>query len=428
MRRFSRLFWKIFGTIWGISALAMASIFIVLASRDDSERWRYLLDTQFRDRAQQLIARYETAPEAYRPERHPFGRHPVWLYRLDAPEGKPVARLAGQRRGPSDKAVTLNLVSERGGHYRLSADLPGRYRHKERFIGYLFSLQALVILVIAALSSLVLSLLLVRPICQLRDHVKQLYHQGDLSARASDKLSQRRDELGDLTREFDRMADYVEHTLQSQQRLLQDVSHELRAPMARLQVSAGLAEQQLGADSPLAARINRECERLDGLIAEILSFSRLESAPKQGEPFSVSGLFDELVSDLRFSQPQRPVTVRISPDNLTLTLNRDLLARALRNGIGNALKYTPQSTPLELTAVCEGGRTQIRLRDHGGGVSDALLQELFTPFVRGSGGHGDGYGLGMSIAHRAVTRLGGTLTAANHPQGGLQLTLDLPRI
>lgn len=475
MLRFNTLFWKIFGTIWLISSLAMSSVFLVLASRDDQDRWRHLFETQFKGQALELIRDYEangasptpivgpdgsvlgkpfvwdipdrlnrfylSREERRREDWHRDGRDsgrysphsprnqgpkpPIWLYQVES-SGLNGQQITGHRRAAPPDAFVLNLTSETGRAYRLMAELPPPLKHKERFAGYLFSIQMIMVMGVAAISALILSFMLIRPIRQLSEHVKQIYHQGDLSTRASRKLSQRHDELGELTREFDHMADYVERTLQSQQRLLQDVSHELRAPMARLQVSAGLAEQQLGEGSTLAQRINRECERLDGLIAEILSFSRLESAKKEGDRFAVKDLFDELVSDLRFSQPERPVNVQIEPESLHLNLNGDLLARALRNGIGNALKYTPKDSLLELSARQQGGELLIQLRDHGEGISDDLLKELFTPFVRGTGGHGDGYGLGMSIARRAVERLGGTLTAENHPEGGLQLSVRLP--
>ena len=462
MKRLNSLFWKIFLTIWLVSAAAMASVFLVIANSDDQERWRHLIRSQFKDQALELIERYEGSqksiedksywnlfdngppepplwvlpinryesrerrrdPEAF--DRRRVSRPPVWLYEVDPKTERLGAQVTGHLRRPPSDALAFQLRSESGRQYLLLTEVPPPMKHKARFAGFLFSVQMVLVLAVAALSALILSVVLVRPIRQLSQHVKQIYHQGDLSTRASRKLSQRRDELGELTREFDQMADYVERTLQSQQRLLQDVSHELRAPMARLQVSAGLAEQQLGEDSTLAARINRECERLDGLIAEILSFSRLESAQKAGERFSIKELFDELISDLRFSQPDRPVKMQIDPETLHLSLNRDLLARALRNGIGNALKYTPEDSLLELTARKQGGELLIRLRDHGEGISDDLLKELFTPFVRGTGGHGDGYGLGMSIARRAVERLGGILTAENHPEGGLQLSVRLP--
>jgi signal transduction histidine kinase len=257
--------------------------------------------------------------------------------------------------------------------------------------------------------------------------VRSLHQQQDLSQRADGRLSRRRDELGELSREFDQMADYVEATLLGQQRLLQDVSHELRAPLARLQVAAGLAEQRLGEDNSLSRRINRECERLDGLIAEILGYSQLQQSDGVAvETFSLEALFNELVADVHFRQPQRPVQTELSPRSLQLHLARPLLLRALHNGLDNALKHTEASAALELSAAVEGEYIVLRLRDHGMGVTPELLPRLFEPFVRGSGGHGEGYGLGMSIARRAIVQLGGRLDAHNHPDGGLELVISLP--
>ncbi|WP_028303370.1 ATP-binding protein [Oceanospirillum maris] len=463
MWRLKKLFWKIFLTVWLVSALGMVSVFILVASSDDQARWKHIIGTQFKSQAAILIEQYEEVQSTYGntdtlmdedidrflwmlpPEprqesgRHAFPREeprnilgavsgrpqpPVWLYQL-TDDGALGDKLVGPPHEALRNAFTLDIQADSGRVYRLIIELPPSFASMERFTHYLLSVQMVLVLAAAALSAFILSIVLVRPIEQLSKHVHRIYHEGDLTARASEKLSQRQDELGDLTREFDQMADYVEKTLQNQQRLLQDVSHELRAPMARLQVGAGLAEQQLGQDSPLAARINRECERLDGLIAEILSYSRLEKAQKVGHAFSVSVLFEELAGDLHFSQPERPVTLKIKPEGLSLSLNRDLLCRALRNGIENALKYTPSESLLELSAHKEMQQVVITLRDHGEGVSDRLLEELFIPFVRGSGGHGEGYGLGMSIAKRAVERLGGTLSAENHLDGGLVLIIKL---
>jgi len=463
MWRLKKLFWKIFLTIWLISALSMVSVFIVVASNDDQARWKHIIGAQFKSQAEILIEQYEAAQSTRGntetltdddidrllwmlpppPRRESDGRAfpreehrnilnmasgrpqpPVWLYQLTGND-----TLGDKLIGPNHEALrhafTLDIQASSGQMYRLIIELPPSFASIERFTHYLFSVQMVLVLAAAALSAFILSIVFVRPIQQLSEHVHRIYHDGDLTTRASEKLSQREDELGELTREFDQMADYVEKTLQNQQRLLQDVSHELRAPMARLQVSAGLAEQQLGQDSPLAARINRECERLDGLIAEILSYSRLEKAQKAGQGFSALTLFEELASDIHFSQPERPVTLDIYPKGLMLSLNRDLLFRALHNGVENALKYTPSESLLELSAHQEMQQIVMTLRDHGEGVSDRLLEELFIPFVRGSGGHGEGYGLGMSIAKRAVERLGGTLKAENHPKGGLMLIITL---
>jgi signal transduction histidine kinase len=120
------------------------------------------------------------------------------------------------------------------------------------------------------------------------------------------------------------------------------------------------------------------------------------------------------------------VQIAVQPPQLTLHLQRSLLQRALHNGIDNALRHTPETAALRISARLNNDTVEIRLRDRGPGVSPDLLPKLFEPFVRGSGGHGEGYGLGMSIAQRAIVQLGGELQAHNHPDEGLELIIRLP--
>ena len=417
-----QLFWKMFLVIWLVGALGMSSVFLYLSSRVDSVHRLEVLEARARGQAQLMLERYEENDPNWLREGRDHHRIRLWIYSQDG--NRPLAQW---RRDPPADAHVFSLTSDAGREYRVHVPRPPDGVLADRLLGRLFSLQMGLILVVSALSGLLLSALVVRPIKQLSRHVRSLHQQGDLSRRAGDRLSRRRDELGELSREFDQMADYVESTLLSQQRLLQDVSHELRAPLARLQVAAGLAEQRLGEDNGLSRRINRECERLDGLIAEILGYSRLQQAAEMPEDsFSLETLFDELVADVRFRQPQRPIRVEQSPPALRLRLPRTLLQRALHNGVDNALRHTPVTAALQLSAQVGTQGVEIRLRDQGPGVSPALLPNLFTPFVRGSGGHGEGYGLGMSIAQRAIERLGGQLEVRNHPEGGLELIIRLP--
>ena len=266
--------------------------------------------------------------------------------------------------------------------------------------------------------------MIVRPVNRLRSHAQVLY-SGDLSARSDAKLNSRKDEIGELAREFDRMAEFVEQTLNANQRLLQDVSHELRAPLARLQAASGLAEQQLGEDSALMQRINRETDRLNQLIGEILSLSRIDTIEVTGEPFQLETLIEELQDDYRFSAPQRQLRFQAPAGLPPLSLNRQLLHRVLDNLISNAVKYTPEESAIDVTVNRSAQELQISVRDHGNGVDDQALPRLFEAFYRQSSDSA-GYGLGLSIVSRIINRLGGSVTAQNHPEGGLEVILELP--
>lgn len=419
MKWYQRLFWKMFLVIWLVSLVGMGGTFLLLSSRYDQDQRLALLEARARGQAMLMLERYEAGVKDW--YRLP-GRHrsvPVWLY--DTEREQP---LLPQLERPSHRSLKLSLTTDSGHEYRARVALPREAFMVERLLGRLFSVQMVLILVVSGLSGLLLGALVVRPIRRLRDHVRDLHQAQDLTLRADAGLSQRQDEIGELTREFDCMVESVEQTLLARQRLLQDVSHELRAPLARLQAAAGLIEQRLTADDPMMARINRECERLDALIGDILSFSR-EQAAKAPERFSMSALCRSLAEDVQLRQPQRPFRLALPEREVFWLGRRELLLQALQNGIENLLRYTPaDSAACLLLEQRADGRLDLRLQDTGPGIDPEVLPRLFEPFVRGD--QGDGFGLGMSIARRAVDQLGGTLSACNRPEGGFEFRIQLP--
>lgn len=431
MKWYQHLFWKIFLTIWLISAVGTGLTVWLVQSVAEQRQNLALQETRARAQAELMLERYERGDTRLRgltreQDEHSEKRHrllPLWI--VDSESGQLMFDMA--RPAPDAKhSFRLEVQSPSGRRFQVIAPLPPEGFYLAKILAFMVSAQAVFVLFVSALASLLLSWLIVRPVNQLRSHTRDLYAQQNLSSRAADGLSRRNDEIGQLAREFNQMASFVEDTLTAQQRLLQDVSHELRAPLARLQVAAGLAEQRLGEGDATANRINKECARLDGLIGEILSLSRLDQTDPEGTPFLLRELLGDLVDDARFSHPQRVIQWQLEPATLRLKANPLLLRRALGNCLSNALKYTPGDTAIELNAYSAEGGIEICLRDHGPGVSDTLLQRMTEPFVRGSGGHGDGYGLGLSIARRALERMGGRLSQRNHPQGGLEQRLWLP--
>lgn len=430
MKWYRKLFFKIFLIIWLVSAGGTGLAVLLVQSVAEHRQGLELLQARARAQASLMVARFEHG-EALLPEHREHDgqrdeprRHMIPVRIIDLQTGQ---RLTGDHgRFPPGRRIQFELTSDTGHRYRVIALQPPEGLYFKRLLGFLVSLQAVLVICVSALASLLLSGFVVRPINRLRRHARDLYDHQNLSSRADDRLSRRQDEIGELAREFNEMASYVETTLTAQQRLLQDVSHELRAPLARLQVAAGLAEQRLGEGDSSAERINRECERLNGLIAEILSLSRLDQADPSGPRFMLKELFEELRADALFAHSTRHLEVHLEPEDIALEVNESLLSRALSNGLSNALKYTPEDAVIEMEARrLPDKRVEIRLRDHGDGVSEALLARLTEPFVRGSGGHGDGYGLGLSIARRAVERLGGEIHLRNHPEGGLEMRIVL---
>ncbi len=421
MRWYQRLFWKMFLVIWLVSLVGMGSVFLLLSSRYDQDHRLALLEARARGQAMLMLERYEEGL----PDWHklPGRRHPIPLWLFEVGSGKPL--MSGMHEPPR-RTLKLALTTDTGQEYLAQVALPREAFFVERILGRLFSLQMVLILLVSGLSGLVLGALVVRPIQRLRDHVRALHQAQDLTLRADQGLSRRQDEIGELTREFDRMVASVEQTLLAQQRLLQDVSHELRAPLARLQAAAGLIEQRLAADDPMMDRINRECERLDTLIGEILSFSRQQRDPVDTE-FSLTALCRELKEEVQLRQPERPFSLDLPATEVHYRGARELLRRALQNGIENILRHTPAQTAASLSLQpLADGCLSLRLCDEGPGVDPELLPRLFEPFVRDENSSGDGFGLGMSIARRAVEQLGGEISAHNRPEGGLELRILLP--
>ncbi|MFC6670407.1 sensor histidine kinase [Marinobacterium aestuariivivens] len=424
MKWYRSLYWKIFLTLWLSSALIVVATVLIIGGMADRQRDQEVQEARARAVAERLLDRYERS--ASRHEEGDERRRRRWPgMRLTDPESGRVVHDSLPRRGP-EPAREISVQSDSGRLYRLELAPSPRMTQLNRLLGMLVSVQFVLILLVSALTSLLLSALVVRPVNRLRQHTRALY-QGDLATRSERRLVLRGDEIGELAREFNAMADYVERTLGASQRLMQDVSHELRAPLARMQAAAGLLEQRLGEEDALVQRLNRECSRINRLIDEILSLSRLEALDPGQEPFDVGVLTRELLDDVSFQAPARPLQRHLD-EGCRVRGNPQLLERALGNVLNNALKHTPENGALEVSLRRQGQGIELRIRDHGAGVEADSLPRLFDPFFRRKSGDGDpdGYGLGLSIARRAVSRLGGKIEARNHPGGGLEVVITMP--
>ncbi|WP_027858737.1 HAMP domain-containing sensor histidine kinase [Marinobacterium jannaschii] len=445
MRWYKRLFFKSFLIVWLTSFLLLAMAVVGVSLVAEKDNMRQLLEARSRGIAERIIERYErrlvlrgqSGSLAHYEERNEHHSHrwherrsprpriwePVTQLRIVDLKSDRVIKGPPQFRNHRAEVIDFELHSAAGRRYRVELEVDWKRSPLRRFIGSVLSLQLLLILLVSAVAGLLLSAIIVRPLNRLRNSVQAL-SQGELEIRADEKLCLRGDELGELAREFNRMADYVEQTLGSHQRLLQDVSHELRAPLARLQAAAGLAEQKWGQEERTVQRINRECERLNLLIGEILSLSRLESQGSESQPIDLAALLGQLLEDYRFSHPGRAFSLDIAQLPESCRGNQGLLERALGNVIGNACKHTPEGSAIDLSVKTLQGQSVIQVRDHGRGVLEADLKRLCEPFYRGNSGE-EGYGLGLSIAQRAMSRSGGRLSLENHPDGGLLVTLWL---
>lgn len=277
---------------------------------------------------------------------------------------------------------------------------------------------------------------LTAPIRKLRAAAQRLA-SGDLSARVGEAQGKRGDEVADLGNDLDRMAERIETLLESQKRLVRDVSHELRSPLARFNVALGLARQHCSSEADrYFDRIERDAERLNELIGELLTLTRLESGAEQlvREHLALDALVAEVAMDAAFEAESRMKNVTvIASEPLAVEGNGELLRRALENVVRNAVRYTSEGTAVEISLgrIQENGvqHAVITVRDHGPGVPEGALTKLFLPFYRAEDARdrqSGGTGIGLAITDRAVRLHNGTVCARNEIGGGLLIEIRLP--
>jgi two-component system OmpR family sensor kinase len=293
----------------------------------------------------------------------------------------------------------------------------------------------LIALVVSAVVCFFLARYLVSPVDQLRQATRQIA-SGDLDVRVSPKLKGRHDELGLLASDLDTMAERVRNLIELKQQLLRDVSHELRSPLARLQLALSLArrEEDSGVERHLA-RIGCEADRLEELIARTLKLARLER-PMQGverAPVDVAELLTNIVADVGIEADAYGCSVTLETDRpLQVNGDRELLRSAMENVIRNAVSYAPAGSKVGIDALrADANRIEVVVRDRGPGVPEKDLELIFEPFYRVDAARNravGGDGLGLAIAARAIAIHGGTIHAHNLGSGGLAVHLSLPAV
>ncbi len=295
--------------------------------------------------------------------------------------------------------------------------------------------RVLAVVLISGLVAFLLARYLTRPIRRLRLATRRLAG-GDTKVRVAPEIGRGRDEVAALAREFDEMAERIDTLLEAQHRLLRDVSHELRSPLARLHVALELARRKAGEQAaPPLDRIERETERLSELIGEILTVTRLESDGAQVEraPVDVAALVSDVVEDAEFEASNRGRHVVLAgAADASVEGNREVLRRAVENVVRNAARLTDEGLTVEVAVTREGeARVQITVRDRGPGVPEGELEDIFRPFYRVGTARdrkGGGTGIGLAITDRAVRLHGGRVEAKNAEGGGLRVTIDLPTV
>jgi len=379
-------------------------------TRDSRRIWAYLLNTDGRE-----VSGYEL---------------PRWAQAV-AKGVRPIPHEYWQRFTPSPFRRHI-VPGSAGKQYIFVAMLPPGPFGPEGIPG----LGILIAIISSGLVCYLLARYLTSPIGRLRQATRRLA-EGDLSARAGGGSGMARgDEISGLVHDFDAMAERLEQSVNAQSRLLHDISHELRSPLARLNVALALARQRTGpAAQSTLDRIELEAERLNELIGDLLTIARLENGKdiNREAPVPLASLIEGIVDDADFEAQSRKchVTAQIEKD-CVVSGHENLLRSAIENVVRNGARYTAEGTTVSVYLSCvntPSPEAVIRVSDAGPGVPEDSLDKLFRPFYRIDDARGrgtGGVGLGLAITDRAVRLHNGTVKAANRPNGGLVVEIRIP--
>ena len=447
------LFLKIFLSFWLALALSVVlAILVTLAMRPqrDSATWEALRAKALTEAVQAYEQGGEPVVREYLEDLEQSHHVRAFLFdeqgnelsqRPAPPWAERIARGRAMRRPPGfwakwmpERFMRQSTTGASGRPFTLVIELPPGPR---LFFGPhgVPGLGLLIAIVSSGVVSYFLARYLTAPVVRLRTATQQLA-AGDLTARAEAPPKRRRDEIAELVRDFNGMAARLEDLVNAQNRLLNDVSHELRSPLARLNVALGLARQRTGPEAQGALeRIEREAERLNELIGRLLEIARLESGEEvQKSAVNLAEMLHEICKDADFEAQSRNCRVKcVIADACIVMGHARLLHSAIENVVRNATRYTREGTEVEIRLEkaqdAKGAEAVVRVADSGPGVPEETLHKLFRPFYRLDDARNrqtGGVGLGLAITDRTVRLHGGRVKAANRPEGGLIVEIRLP--
>lgn len=288
----------------------------------------------------------------------------------------------------------------------------------------------LAIIVVTGFGCLALSRYSSRPIMKVR-HVSRRMAEGDFRIRLPQAYTTRKDALGGMVRDFNAMANRVQAMVESQNRMRRDVSHELRSPLARLQIAVDLARRHAAETGPLD-RIETEIKRIDKFVSDLLTYDSVHGAYERAldDHVRLARLMRGVMDDVGYEAADRGVALKAQRmDECVVNGSPTLLRSALENVVRNAVRYAAEGTDVDILLRRDAARVVAVIRDRGPGVPPDALERIFEPFYRVETARSrqrGGTGLGLSIAQRIVTAHGGEIRASNHPEGGLSIEIGLP--
>ena len=331
--------------------------------------------------------------------------------------------------------VAFLLRGQSGRDYIFATELPAGPRAALGIDRAAIILQWGVALLVSGLICSLLTRYLTAPILRLRE-MSQKLAAGDLSVRAGSGLARRRDEIGDLVRDFNAMASRIEELVSRQRQLTYDVSHELRSPLARLNVALDLGRERKGND-PAFEQMEQDIRLLDEMIGRLLTIAKLDTSAPQVPmmDLDLSDVLSQVAHHAEFESKEPNGAIRLTSARECIVWgNAELLHSAIENVIRNAIRYTESGSLIEVCLEREnsssGAKIRLVVRDYGPGVPESELKNIFQPFYRVTGARdrqSGGTGLGLAIADRVVRIHGGTIRAENAVPCGLRIEIFLPQ-
>jgi len=455
------LFLKIFLWFWltvvlvGLS-LVVTTLITRSRSQTDAEGWKASVSFAVSGEANRAVSIYETGGSAALRKHFEQMRRVRFIrfYLLDEngkevlyqqPPQQAIELAAGAGKDTaflpsypgSDRFAAQRVVGSSGREYIFFMIAPGvPVRDLLATLGLETLLGLAGVLLVAGAFCFWLTRHITDPVVQLRAAASQIA-EGHLGTRVPQAMQRRRDEIGVLSQQFDRMAERIQSVLADHEWLLSTVSHELRSPLTRLSVAAALLRQCPEEEKlEYVDRIELETEQLNRLIAQLLTLSRIESGidtSSRKETIDLSNLVQEVAADGNFEAQARSCSVSVGTlDHCVTTGIIDQIRTAIENVVRNAIRHTKVNSEVEITVRKQGDRPNgaavVGIRDHGPGVAESDLQKIFQPFYRTSsnGSNSEGSGLGLAITDRIARKHGGTVRAFNAPNGGLLVELEFP--
>ena len=441
---FRSLYWKIFFFFW----LTLITVIFSVATLSE-----IIVEERDQDQYQRVVRLGIKAADIF--ETNGPAELTAWLRYIDQ-EFDVKGFMLDSKRRPISLAnlpknwlqfalpLTQNRLSERHLRgfqpYRISSSSDRIYTfvaHRDNrgpypaWLKHLPILQVFTALVIVALLTAFVTWRITDPLRKLKQATDS-FARGNLDTRLTNLVGARKDEIGEVGLAFNHMAERISLLVSNQQRLFRDISHELRTPLARQQIAIELLARKMPeTEHQSLHRIEREIDRMNALIDQVLSLLRLEQQGQSpvDETYDLGALLQKLTQDAQFEAQSKHQVLLQQPPHIVLTGQPELVSRAVENILRNAIRYTSADGRVFLQVEKRKDNVVIRIEDEGEGVPDDALKRLFEPFYRvetSRNQQSGGYGVGMAIADQAIRAQGGTIEASNRSTGGLRVDINLP--